>query len=110
MHIPSIGENIRLVEDFILGIHDEVHFSESVLDRIMISVTEATNNAILHGNKSIAEKEVHVTCTCFDDHTVFTVEDEGGGFSPENVPDPLEEANLLKEGGRGILIIRSMID
>jgi serine/threonine-protein kinase RsbW len=108
--IPSIRSNIHLVEEFILDINDELLLEESVLDRIMISITEVVNNGIIHGNKSDAKKFVHLSCSCYDDRLDFLVRDEGIGFLPEDLPDPLAEDNLLKEGGRGVLIIRAMMD
>lgn len=108
--IPSIRTNVRLVEQFILELNDELLLEESVLDRIMISITEVVNNGIIHGNKAEPEKQVHLSCSCYDDRIDFLVRDEGSGFLPEDVPDPLDENNLLKEGGRGVLIIRAMMD
>lgn len=102
--------NIKLVEAFILEIDDAMHLEESVLDRIMISITEVVNNGIIHGNRSDPEKHVYVTCSCYDDRLEFIIRDEGTGFSPDDIPDPLHEENLLKEGGRGVLIVRSMMD
>ncbi len=87
-----------------------MHFGEDVLDRIMISVTEAVNNGIIHGNKTDPGKFVDLECTCFDHSAEFIVQDQGGGFVVDDVPDPLDEQNLLKEGGRGVLIIRAMMD
>jgi serine/threonine-protein kinase RsbW len=108
--IPSVRSNVRLVEAFVLEINDALLLEESVLDRIMISVTEVVNNAIIHGNKSDAEKHVLLSCMCYDDRIDFFVRDEGDGFHPDDIPDPLAEGNLLKEGGRGVLIIKSMMD
>lgn len=108
--IPSIRSNVRLVEQFILELNDELLLEESVLDRIMISITEVVNNGIIHGNKSDAGKMVHLSCTCYHDRLDFLVSDEGAGFLPEELPNPLDEDNLLKEGGRGVLIIRAMMD
>lgn len=108
--IRSVRTNISLVEAFILEIHDAVTLEESVLDRIMISITEVVNNGIIHGNKADPEKSVHLTCSCYDDRVDFVIRDEGTGFRPEDIPDPLAEPNLLKEGGRGVLIVRSMMD
>ena len=110
IRIPSIRSNIQLIEDFLLKIHDEVRFDATVLDRIMISVTEAVNNGIIHGNKANPDKFVELTCTCFENHVEFLVRDEGVGFTKEEIPDPLAEQNLLKEGGRGVLIIEAMMD
>jgi serine/threonine-protein kinase RsbW len=108
--IPSIRSNIRLVEAFVLELNDALSLEESVLDRIMISITEVVNNGIIHGNNADERKHVHLSCACFDDRIDFIVRDEGEGFHPDNLPDPLDERNLLKEGGRGVLIIRSMMD
>lgn len=93
-----------------LELNDALNLEESILDRIMISITEVVNNGIIHGNKADPNKLVHLSCTCYDDRIDFTVRDEGVGFFPDNLPDPLAESNLLKEGGRGVLIIRSMMD
>lgn len=108
--IPSIPSNIKLVERFLLDLHDVVGLEESVLDRIMISITEIVNNGILHGNRCDPSKLVHVYCYCYQDRVDFTIQDEGDGFIPDELPDPLDENNLLKEGGRGVLIVKSMMD
>lgn len=108
--IPSVRSNINLVESFVLEIDNMLGLEESVLDRIMISITEVVNNGIIHGNQSDPDKFVHITCVCYDDRVDFVVRDEGHGFQPKDIPDPLEEHNLLKEGGRGVLIVRSMMD
>jgi serine/threonine-protein kinase RsbW len=99
-----------LVEAFLLDIHDALQLEESVLDRIMISITEVVNNGIIHGNNSDPEKMVFIGCACYDDRVEFTIRDEGHGFHPDDIPDPLHDSNILKEGGRGVLIVRSMMD
>jgi serine/threonine-protein kinase RsbW len=108
--IPSLRSNIRMVERFVFELNDQFHYQDIFLDRIMISVTEAVNNAIIHGNKADPDKRVELSCFCYDDHIEFVVVDQGVGFIKETLPDPLAEKNLLKEGGRGILIIEHMMD
>ena len=108
--VPSVPSNIKLVEKFLLDLHDTLELTESVLDRIMISITEIVNNSILHGNKCDPSKLVHLYCNCYDDRLDFIIRDEGDGFIPDELPDPLDERNLLKEGGRGVLIVKSMMD
>jgi serine/threonine-protein kinase RsbW len=108
--MPSIRTNVRLAEAFVFDLTDRFHFSEAILDRMLVSVTEAVNNGIVHGNKSNPEKTVRLTCSCFEDKIIFTVYDEGAGFEKERLPDPLAEENLLKESGRGILIIEHLMD
>lgn len=110
LRIPSIRTNIRLVEHFLLEIDKTMRFGEDALDRIMICVTEAVNNGIIHGNKTDPAKFVDLECSCFDGIAEFVVQDQGTGFVVDDVPDPLDEQNLLKEGGRGVLIIRAMMD
>ena len=99
-----------MVEDFILELNTVMHFPASVLDNIMISVTEVVNNGIIHGNKLDPTRFVDVTCTYDDDTISFGIQDEGPGFHEEDLPNPLEERNLLKEGGRGIHIVRALMD
>ncbi len=99
-----------MVETFLLEIYDEVGFEEDILDRLMVSVTEVVNNAIIHGNRSDPGKYVSLSCSCSDEKIDFYVRDQGGGFAPDQVPDPLSDQNLMKEGGRGLLIIKSMMD
>ena len=99
-----------MAESFVFELDNQYHFSEPVLDRMLVSVTEAVNNGIVHGNKSNPEKSVDLSCTCFQDRIVFVIRDEGVGFVKEELPNPLDEENLLKESGRGILIIEHLMD
>jgi serine/threonine-protein kinase RsbW len=108
--VPSVRTNIRLVEGFILRLRDDVQIADALLDRILVAVTEAVNNGIVHGNDLEERLHVRVRCSVLGDRLQFSVRDQGPGFSPEQVPDPLLEENLLKEGGRGIHIIRSLMD
>jgi serine/threonine-protein kinase RsbW len=77
---------------------------------MLVSITEAVNNGIVHGNKTNPEKFVSLSCTCFKNRIMFVVRDEGTGFMKEDLPNPLSEENLLKESGRGILIIEHLMD
>jgi serine/threonine-protein kinase RsbW len=108
--IASIRSNIRLVEQFLLDLREGFALTDAEVDRILVSVTEAVNNGIVHGNRLDPEKLVHLTCHVYSDRLQFEIRDEGNGFAPEDVPNPLDEANLLKEGGRGLHIIKSLMD
>ena len=76
----------------------------------MISVMEAVNNAIQHGNQEDVSKRVHVRIEANPGRLVCWVRDEGPGFDPESVPDPLSPDNLLTPSGRGILMMREFMD
>ncbi len=99
-----------MAEAFVFDLDNRYHFAETVLDRMLVCVTEAVNNGIVHGNNIDPSKFVDLDCTCYDDRVVFVVHDQGNGFLKENLADPLAEENLLKESGRGILIIEHLMD
>ncbi|MFP4529236.1 MAG: ATP-binding protein, partial [Candidatus Kapaibacterium sp.] len=77
---------------------------------MMIAITEAVNNAIVHGNKLDSSKNVLFIADVVDKHVIIEIEDCGCGFDPENIADPRAPENLLKEGGRGVFIIKSLAD
>lgn len=75
-----------------------------------VGVTEALANAVLYGNGSDPDKHVRVEVSLTPDRVVLDVEDEGAGFDPESVPDPTLPANLDRAGGRGLFLIRQLMD
>ncbi|MFQ5652002.1 MAG: ATP-binding protein [bacterium] len=89
---------------------DQMAFSEEDKDSLAIAVTEAVNNAILHGNKQDPSKRVFIRFLFHATRLEVTIKDEGRGFNPEQVSDPLAPENLLKESGRGIFILSSLMD
>ena len=106
----SDPKEIRKLEPFLQQINGVARLDDGTFYRLLVAGTEAVNNGILHGNKGDARKRVRVTCVLEKDELIFRVQDEGKGFRPEEVPDPLEEKNLLKTSGRGIFLMRSLID
>jgi serine/threonine-protein kinase RsbW len=78
---------------------------------IELSLREALVNAIVHGNRNDPRKRVYVNCRCTTDGEVsITVEDEGNGFEHDAVPDPTALDNRLRTNGRGIYLIRTLMD
>ena len=77
---------------------------------IELSISESMINAIQHGNKADPSKQATLRISSSGDAIEIIVEDEGCGFTFDNVADPTDKANLLKPSGRGILIIRSFMD
>ena len=80
------------------------------LQTLMMAVREATINAVLHGNAYDPSKKVQVAFQCQAGRLQVTVRDQGKGFDPEKVPNPLAPENLLKQSGRGIFLIRTYMD
>lgn len=93
-----------------MKINEVAKLDDGALYRLLVAATEAVNNGILHGNKSDPNKHVLVTCVFSEKKLTFTVEDEGKGFKPEKIPNPLDEKNLLKTSGRGVFLMRSLMD
>ncbi|MBX2992797.1 MAG: ATP-binding protein [Bacteroidetes bacterium] len=110
MTLPSNPKSIKRVEGFIHKIGKHAHLDEIQTNKLMVSLTEAVNNAILHGNKADAKKKVAVVCLCLPDELVITIADEGKGFKLSNVKNPLEDENLLRTSGRGIFLMRTLMD
>jgi len=108
--IPSNQEFLSDVDMFIEGILRGFGADESVIADIAISVSELVNNAIAHGNAQDDLKKVIVEIIKNMDVVSISVCDEGSGFNPDNLDDPLAQENLLKEVGRGIFIVKSLMD
>lgn len=108
--VSSQVENIEKVEALAEKAATHARFSEDEKDSLAIAVTEAANNAILHGNKKNPEKKVHINIVATNGSVRVVIRDEGDGFNPQKIGNPLEPENLLKESGRGIFIVRSLMD
>lgn len=110
MTLQSNPKHIRKVESFLKRINHIAHLDEIQMHKMMVSLTEAVNNAIIHGNKSNPEKRVRVRCEVLPGWLVVFVEDEGRGFVPGKVRNPLRKQNLLRESGRGVFLMRTLMD
>ncbi len=108
--IPSLMENIRIVESFIDNSKDRFHIDDDIYGNIMVAVTESVNNAIRHGNKFDKDKNVHLRLSVEPSVLRFEVEDEGAGFDYANLPDPTAPENIENPGGRGIFLIHALAD
>lgn len=89
---------------------EKAGFDEDTAGQIAMLAREAAANAVLHGNKSDPAKHVHVTFALSKEALSIRVADEGAGFNPEDVPDPLSPEGLLRPSGRGIFLMRAIMD
>ncbi len=110
IQIPSLADNIRIVESFIDNSKDKFNIDDDIYGNIMVAITEAVNNAIIHGNGSDVTKNVSLTLYIEENQLKFVVNDEGPGFDYENLPDPTAPENIDKPGGRGIFLMRHLSD
>jgi serine/threonine-protein kinase RsbW len=108
--VPSNPEFLPDVDVFLEGTLRGFGIDESAVADIAISVSELVNNAMVHGNKSSQEKMVTVRIKKSRNDVTVSVSDEGAGFNPTHVPNPLDDENLLQEVGRGLFIVRSLMD
>lgn len=110
IQIPSIIENIRMIESFIDNAKERFHLDDDMYGNIMIAVTEAVNNAIKHGNAGDSYKNVSLRLDLDENLLKFIVQDEGKGFNFHDLPDPTAPENLDKPGGRGIFLMKHLSD
>jgi len=108
--IPSDQEFLSDVDMFIEGLLRGFGADESIIADVAISVSELVNNAIFHGNQAASDRPVKVVCKRLNGNVRISVTDEGSGFDPEAIANPISDENLLKDVGRGIFIVRSLMD
>ena len=110
IQIPSLSDNIRIIESFIDNAKEKFQLNDDIYGNIMISVTESVNNAIKHGNQNITSKNVSISLMLNENLLKFRIEDEGIGFDYHNLPDPTAPENIEKPGGRGIFLMKHLAD
>lgn len=108
--ISSNPNNILEVESYLKRLDFDFGFQSEKYADILISLTEAVNNAITHGNKNDESKKVHIHVREKNNGLAFCVTDEGGGFNPSRVPDPTCDENIECCGGRGVYIMKALSD
>lgn len=110
IEITSQAENIVEVERFVDQLKDKLDISDELYGNILISLTEAVNNAIIHGNRLDETKLVLLQCKKEGSVLSFTVNDQGEGFDYNNLPDPTDPANIEKLTGRGVFLMKQLSD
>jgi serine/threonine-protein kinase RsbW len=110
LKLESVISTVDAAELCAKGLAREGGFSEEQIDRLGMAVREAVANAVTHGNVYSADKRVHFSVELDEGRLVVSVKDEGAGFDPSEVPDPTLVENILKASGRGLLLMRSLVD
>jgi serine/threonine-protein kinase RsbW len=103
-------ESVEEVEAAADQLAVEAGLDEDQRFHIAMAVREATINAVLHGNEYDPTRQIEVTLENTGNDLRITIADQGRGFDPGKVPDPLAQENLLRGTGRGICLIRSLMD
>ncbi len=110
LSVPSELSSVPLVEGLIDDVCQKIGVHEEVYGNVLIAVTEAVNNAILHGNRESQDLQVDVSVFDESKEFMFQVKDYGDGFDHINLPDPTAPENIEKENGRGVYLMRHLAD
>lgn len=110
LDLGSRFENIELVQVVLRDALRQLGTDEDTCHWVDVAVREAVANAIKHGNAQDPEKQFHVDLLIQGDDLVIQVGDEGPGFEPSQIEDPLAPQNLLRPNGRGIFYMKSFMD
>jgi serine/threonine-protein kinase RsbW len=110
IEIESDPNNLITVEEFVNYFAKDLGLNEEQLATLLLAVTEATTNAIIHANKCDKTKLVKVDVKVQNSKLIIKVIDEGTGFDPSEIPDPTKPENILKDSGRGMYLMRVYMD
>ena len=108
--LASESKSLLVLEEWINKLCDLYQISVEQYGNVLIAITEAVNNAIIHGNKNIANKKTDIEYNIDSQTITFTVFDEGTGFDFNDLPDPTSPENLEKPQGRGIFLMNHLAD
>lgn len=110
LRIESRLTNLAIVENAIDTITSDAGITRENYGKILVSVMEAVNNAIIHGNKSDSGKFVEIELLLNKDSLVVIIQDEGKGFKHKEIPDPTDSENIRKTSGRGVFLMKKLAD
>ena len=110
LDIASRYEMLDMVQTVLLRLAEMAGFDDDASHYMSVAVRESVVNAIKHGNQADESKRVTLVMTVHPEALEVRVQDQGPGFDPASVPDPLAEENLLKADGRGIFFMRQFMD
>jgi len=108
--MDSTLESVDSAEELAVGMAERAGVDEDDLMKIGMAVRESMVNAVVHGNRYNANKKIRLSVAANPEQFTVRIADEGEGFDFDSLPDPLAPENLLKTSGRGIFLIRSLMD
>lgn len=108
--LSSDPSNINKVEKYVNQIADRYQLNQEKHANLLISLTEAVNNAIIHGNKQDRTKKVSIKLAQTRAGLAVRVSDQGRGFNYDELPDPTSPERLCECGGRGVFLMNQLCD
>ncbi len=109
--LPATPESADTILTEIMSAVEGAPFSCGDADEIRLALREALNNAVKHGSKLDPGKKIHVATRLDPANGLWvSIRDEGNGFDPKRIPDPTAPENLERFSGRGLFMIRELMD
>lgn len=108
--LESTLDSVDKAEALVMLEAAKLGFDEDEQHQIGMAVRELSVNAVVHGNRYNKKKSVHLAIQASPESLEVTVGDEGEGFDMSSLPDPTSPENLLRQSGRGLLLIRAFMD
>ncbi len=110
LQLKSVPSEIHRLEKFTEELCDEYNINNSYFGNILVALTEAFENAMIHGNGSVASRPIRVSFESRPKGFLFEVHDEGKGFDVSNIPDATDVEGNPEGKGTGLFLIRSLAD
>jgi serine/threonine-protein kinase RsbW len=108
--LDSSLESVDKLEELVIQQAALAGFDEDDQSQVGMAARECAVNAVVHGNRYNKNKRVHLEIQRSEQSLTIVIGDEGDGFSLDDLPDPLAPENLMKQSGRGLLLIRAFMD
>jgi|SRR5579863_3382567 len=108
--LDSTLEAVAQVETMAMALARRGGFHGASLDHISLATHETTTNAVVHGNRYRTEKKVFVAISITQGRFKITIADEGDGFDPKTLPDPIAPERLSRDSGRGVYLSHAFMD
>ena len=108
--LDSTLESVDRLEREAEAFAKRLDFDEDETGNVAMAIREAAVNAVIHGNAYDRSRQVHASFEATDQDMIFRISDEGNGFDPANIPDPLSPENILRGSGRGIFLMKTFMD
>jgi serine/threonine-protein kinase RsbW len=108
--LDSTLQSVDDAEAIVMSAAKDLGFEEDDQHQIGMAVRECMVNAVVHGNRYSKNKKVHLDIDSSENSLIVLIGDEGAGFDINSLPDPLAAENILRQSGRGLLLIRAFMD
>lgn len=109
--LPSRLESLPgLIKEIMDLMNQELSMSEEDEFHIKLALEEALTNAVMHGNKQDPDLSVRISINAKENQLIFEIRDQGAGFDFNNVPDPTSDDKIMKTSGRGVYLLRKLMD